>query len=108
VQDGEFVTLLGPSGCGKSTTLRIIAGYSRPQQGEVHLRGRAVTHLPPQRRDIGMVFQNYALFPHLNVARNVGFALTVRRREGAAIAHRVDEMLRLVQLEGFGQRMPSL
>ena len=107
VQDGEFVTLLGPSGCGKSTTLRIIAGYSRPQHGEVHLRGRAVTHLPPQRRDIGMVFQNYALFPHLNVARNVGFALTVRRREGAAIAHRVDEMLRLVQLEGFGQRMPS-
>src|SRR5580704_462342 len=72
VQEGEFVTLLGPSGCGKSTTLRITAGYVRPRLGEVHIRGKAVTHLPPQVRDIGMVFQNYALFPHLSVARNIG------------------------------------
>ena len=107
VDEGEFVTLLGPSGCGKSTTLRIIAGYVRPKVGEVHIRGNVVTHLPPQLRDVGMVFQNYALFPHLDVARNIGFALSVRRRKRTEITHRIEEMLRLVQLEGLGNRKPS-
>jgi len=107
VDEGEFVTLLGPSGCGKSTTLRIIAGYVRPNQGEVQIRGNVVTHLPPQLRDVGMVFQNYALFPHLDVARNIGFALSVRHRKRTEIARRVEKMLRLVQLEGFGGRKPS-
>ena len=107
VREGELVTLLGPSGCGKSTTLRIVAGYLQPTRGDVVIRGRTVTHLPPQARNIGMVFQSYALFPHLDVAHNVGFALSVRRRRRAEIARRVEEMLRLVQLEGFGDRMPS-
>jgi spermidine/putrescine ABC transporter ATP-binding subunit len=107
VAEGEFLTLLGPSGCGKSTTLRIIAGYAVPDSGDVFVRGKRITHLSPQRRNIGMVFQNYALFPHLTVARNIGFALSVRRETARAVERRVKEMLRLVRLEGFDDRLPS-
>ena len=107
VADGEFVTLLGPSGCGKSTTLRIIAGYASARSGDVFIRGESVLGLPPQRRNIGMVFQNYALFPHLSVARNIAFALSVRRWSAGDLERRVQTMLKLVQLEGFGDRLPA-
>jgi putative spermidine/putrescine transport system ATP-binding protein len=106
VAPGEFVTLLGPSGSGKTTTLRIIAGFIQPDQGRVLLDGRDMTKVPPYRRDIGMVFQNYALFPHMSTAENVGFPLQMRGVPKAQIRDRVRESLRLVQLEGFGDRRP--
>ena len=107
VAQGEFVTLLGPSGCGKTTTLRIIAGLTAPDQGRVFLDGRDVTSLPPEQRPVNTVFQNYALFPHMNVGRNIGYGLRLQRTPRGEIARRVKEMLDLVQLPGFENRMPQ-
>lgn len=107
VMPGEFVTLLGPSGCGKTTTLRIIAGLTAPDSGRVLLGGQDVTDLAPEKRNVNTVFQNYALFPHMNVARNIGYGLRLRREDRREVQRRVEEMLELVQLEGFGERMPS-
>ena len=103
---GEFVTLLGPSGSGKTTTLRIIAGFIRADAGTVVLDGRDLTHVPPYRRDVGMVFQNYALFPHMTAAGNVSFPLQMRRTAKHEIQRMVEDALRLVRLEGMGERYP--
>jgi putative spermidine/putrescine transport system ATP-binding protein len=106
VAPGEMVVLLGPSGCGKTTTLRLIAGFIVPNAGDIRLDGRSIVALPPHRRDMGIVFQSYALFPHLNVARNIAFGLEMRRVGAAATAARVEEMLRMVRLEAFAARPP--
>jgi putative spermidine/putrescine transport system ATP-binding protein len=106
VAQGEFVTLLGPSGCGKTTTLNMIAGFLTPDAGSISLQGRAVQSLPPFRRDLGLVFQDYALFPHMTVAENVGFGLRMRRVARDEIERRVAEALELVQLSGLGERRP--
>lgn len=107
IQRGEFITFLGSSGCGKTTTLRIIAGLESPDGGRVLLKGQDVTALEPNKRDVNTIFQNYALFPHMNVAANIGYSLRIRRVPKAEIARRVQEMLALVQLEGYGRRMPQ-
>ena len=107
VQAGEFLTLLGPSGCGKTTTLRIIAGLEAPDGGRVLLQGSDVTDWEPNRRNVNTVFQSYALFPHMNVARNIGYGLRLKKTPKDEIRRRVDEMLSLVQLPGYGARMPS-
>lgn len=104
---GEFVTLLGSSGCGKTTTLRIIAGLEQPDSGQVFLNGKDVTGLEPNRRNVNTVFQNYALFPHINVADNIGYGLKLKKTPKAEISRRVKEMLELVQLTGFEKRKPS-
>ena len=106
VADGEFVVLLGPSGCGKTTTLRMIAGFVEPSGGRTRIGARDVTFLPPWRRNTGMVFQSYALFPHLTVAENIAFGLEMRRRPTSEIAARTAEALRLVRLESFADRLP--
>lgn len=106
VEKGEFVALLGPSGCGKTTTLRIIAGFETPDEGSVLLDGEDITPIPPSKRGIGMVFQNYALFPHMTVAENIGFGLKIARRPPAERRARVDEMLALVGLEAARDRYP--
>ena len=107
VAQGEFITLLGASGCGKTTTLRIIAGLELPDSGSVILEGRDITDWEPNKRDVNTVFQNYALFPHMNVADNVGYGLKIRKVPKAEIAERVKQALRLVQLEEYGKRMPD-
>lgn len=104
---GEFITLLGASGCGKTTTLRIIAGLELPDSGQVILEGHNITDWEPNKRDVNTVFQNYALFPHMNVADNVGYGLKIRKVPKAEIAERVERALRLVQLEEYGKRMPD-
>jgi spermidine/putrescine ABC transporter ATP-binding subunit len=104
VRKGEFLSLLGPSGCGKTTTLNIIAGFLTPLRGTVSLGGRVVNDVPPYRRHTGMVFQSYALFPHMNVHDNVAFGLKIRGESAAAVARRVGEVLALVQLDGLAQR----
>ena len=104
---GEFVTLLGSSGCGKTTTLRIIAGLEQPDSGQVFLDGKDVTSLEPNQRNVNTVFQNYALFPHMNVADNIGYGLKLKKTSKAEISRRVKEMLELVQLPGFERRKPS-
>jgi len=106
VQPGEFVTLLGPSGCGKTTTLNMIAGFVIPDAGSIHLAGRHVETLPPFCRDLGIVFQDYALFPHRTVAENIGFGLHMRKVKRAVIARRVHEAMQMVRLEGLGERRP--
>jgi putative spermidine/putrescine transport system ATP-binding protein len=106
ISDGEFLVLLGPSGCGKTTTLRMVAGFIEPTAGHVKLGGADVTVLPPWKRNAGMVFQSYALFPHLTVAENVAFGLQMRKLPKADIARRVDEALSLVRLGGYGARLP--
>jgi putative spermidine/putrescine transport system ATP-binding protein len=106
VADGEFVVLLGPSGCGKTTTLRMVAGFIEPTAGRVRLAGQDVTLLPPWKRNAGMVFQSYALFPHLSVAQNVAFGLEMRKLARADIERRVEETLALVRLGGYGGRLP--
>lgn len=103
----EFVTLLGPSGSGKTTTLMMVAGLQQPDTGTIRLNGASVADLPPYRRDIGMVFQHYALFPHMTVRRNVGFPLEMRRIPREEIAKLVDEALELVRLPGLGDRLPK-
>jgi len=107
IRAGEFVSLLGPSGCGKSTALNCVAGLLSLTSGEIRLDGRRIDVLPPERRGFGMVFQNYALFPHMNVRRNVAFGLEMRGIKGAEAARRVDEALRLVRLDRFGERLPG-
>ena len=107
VAPGEFVTLLGPSGSGKTTTLRIIGGFIQPDAGTVSLDGRDLTKVQPYKRDIGMVFQNYALFPHMTAAENVGFPLTMRRFPKAEVKKRALEALALVRLEHLGDRYPK-
>ena len=106
VPQGEFLVLLGPSGCGKTTTLRMIAGFVEPSAGAVRIGGRDVTRLQPWKRNAGLVFQNYALFPHLTVAKNVAFGLEMRKMATAEIGTRVDEALRLVRLGHLGERLP--
>ncbi len=107
VADGEFVTLLGPSGCGKTTTLRMLAGLVEPTGGRILFDDQEVTWLAPRARNIGFVFQAPALFPHMSVADNIGFGLSVKGRDKAFIRQRVDEMLDLVELEGYGKRLPA-
>jgi putative spermidine/putrescine transport system ATP-binding protein len=107
IRKGEFVTFLGPSGCGKSTALSIVAGLIPATQGEIRLNGERIDHLPPERRGFGMVFQNYALFPHMTVYDNVAFGLTLTSLAQDEIKRRVQEMLRLVQLLGFEERYPA-
>jgi spermidine/putrescine ABC transporter ATP-binding subunit len=107
VARGEFVCLLGPSGCGKTTTLRCVGGYETPTEGSIEIAGRVVNEMPVHRRDIGMVFQNYALFPHKTVADNVGFALKMRGVPKPARRDRVREALELVELPGYEARYPS-
>ncbi len=107
VADGEFVTLLGPSGCGKTTTLRMLAGLVEPTGGRILFDDQEVTWLAPRARNIGFVFQAPALFPHMSVADNIGFGLSVKGRDKAFIRGRVDEMLDLVDLEGYGKRLPA-
>ena len=106
VDKGEFVTFLGPSGSGKTTTLVMVAGFEAPTSGEILLAGKDLTRLKPWDRNIGMVFQNYALFPHMTVARNVAFPLRMRRVTKAEMARRVREVLALVGLETFAERYP--
>ncbi len=106
VPQGEFLTLLGPSGCGKTTTLGLIAGFFPPSAGEVRIKGRPVTNLPPFRRDIGVVFQDYALFPHMTAAQNVAFGLKMRKVARAEADRRVADALELVKLGGLGERRP--
>ena len=108
VRDGEFFSLLGPSGCGKTTTLRMIGGFEEPTSGLIELQGQDVTWLPPYRRNVNTVFQNYALFPHLTIFENVAFGL--RRKGGlkdAEVRNRVTEMLALGELPGFEKRKPT-
>ena len=106
IREGELVVLLGPSGCGKTTTLRMIAGFVAPTAGEIRLGGRDITREPPWKRNTGLVFQSYALFPHLTVADNVTFGLRMRDVPEAQITARLAEILRLVRLEGLSDRLP--
>jgi len=106
VEPGEMIALLGPSGCGKTTTLRMIAGFLTASSGDILLDGSSILEVPAHRRDMGIVFQSYALFPHLTVARNVRFGLEMRRVPEAAAGRRVAEILRLVKLEDFAERLP--
>jgi len=106
VEKGEFVSFLGPSGCGKTTTLRMIAGFEIPTSGTITLGGRDITNNPPNQRNVGMVFQAYALFPNMNVTQNIGFGLRVRREKEAAIKERVQEMISLINLEKHANKYP--
>ena len=106
VAPGEFVSFLGPSGCGKTTTLRMIAGFETATAGSIRIEGRDVTHLPPNARNVGMVFQNYALFPNMTVAQNVAFGLKVAKTGAAATRARVEEMLGVVKLGHLADRYP--
>jgi spermidine/putrescine ABC transporter ATP-binding subunit len=107
IRGGEFFSLLGPSGCGKTTLLNIMGGMEQPDEGRVLLGGQDITHLAPERRPTNMVFQSYAIFPHLSVAKNVGYGLRSRRLGKAETARRVEAMLELVHLAGMGDRSPS-
>lgn len=107
VHRGEFITLLGSSGCGKTTTLRIIAGLEQPEEGKIILEGQDITNLAPNKRNVNTVFQNYALFPHMNVEANVGYGLKIQKVPKGEIAKKVAKMLQLVQLEEYGKRMPD-
>jgi putative spermidine/putrescine transport system ATP-binding protein len=104
---GEFLTLLGPSGSGKTTTLMMLAGFERPTSGDILIEGRSIQDLPPHKRDFGMVFQNYALFPHLTVADNIAFPLSVRKLPRAEIGERLVRVLEMVQLTGLERRLPA-
>jgi spermidine/putrescine transport system ATP-binding protein len=106
IRDGEFFSLLGPSGCGKTTTLRMIAGFVEPDAGRIVLQGRDVTTVPPNRRPVNMVFQQYALFPHMSIYDNVAFGLSVKRVPRAEQRPRIEELLRVVSLEGYEKRRP--
>ena len=106
IREGEFFSLLGPSGCGKTTTMRMIAGFEEPTQGVIRLHGRDVTNVPPNKRDVNMVFQSYALFPHMNVFENVAFGLRRKSVAKPEITRRVGEMLEIVDLAGRGERRP--
>jgi putative spermidine/putrescine transport system ATP-binding protein len=107
VRQGEFLTFLGPSGSGKTTALMMLAGFEAPSSGDIILNGRSLAHTPPHRRNMGVVFQNYALFPHMTVAENIAFPLTVRRVWRAGVKEKVERMLELVSLTGFADRRPN-
>jgi spermidine/putrescine transport system ATP-binding protein len=107
IQDGDFFALLGPSGCGKTTTLRMIAGFEIPTEGEIYIQGEYMGDTPPFRRNTNMVFQNYALFPHMSVAKNIAFGLEMKRVPKREIHRRVEEALALVRLSGLGHRRPT-
>jgi iron(III) transport system ATP-binding protein len=107
VADGEFVSFLGPSGCGKTTTLRIISGFEYPTNGEVWITGKMVNDIPPNKRDTSMVFQSYAIFPHLSVAQNVGFGLELRGRPKPEIKEEVEKVMTLMNLQDMGRRRPD-
>jgi len=106
IEEGEFITLLGPSGCGKTTLLNLMAGFAEADGGEIFIDGDLVTEIPPYQREIGIVFQNYALFPHMTVEKNVGYGLRMRGVPKAEIAERVEQALALVKLSGYGHRKP--
>jgi putative spermidine/putrescine transport system ATP-binding protein len=106
VEKGEFISVLGPSGCGKTTTLRMIAGFETPTSGAITIDGRDMTTVPPNKRNVGMVFQSYALFPNMTVNGNIGFGMMVAGKSKAETQKRVEEMLALIHLEGFGDRYP--
>ena len=107
IKPGSFITLLGPSGCGKTTTLRMIAGFESPDEGEIYLGGEPINALTPNKRDTAMVFQSYALFPHYNVFDNVAYGLKLRKVPKAEIERRVEEILALVELSGMESRMTN-
>jgi spermidine/putrescine transport system ATP-binding protein len=107
IREGEFFTMLGPSGCGKTTTLRMIAGFEEPTNGRILLQGRDVTYVPPARRNVNMVFQAYALFPHMTVWDNIAFGLQIKKVSRAETKERVEEAIRTVRLEGFEKRKPG-
>ena len=106
IAHGQFVTLLGPSGCGKTSTLRLIGGFDRPDHGDISLDGEPMGDRPPYLRSVSLVFQNYALFPHLTIAQNIGFGLRERKMVAAEIQSRIDAVLDLVELPGYGDRRP--
>lgn len=107
IEDGEFFSLLGPSGSGKTTCLKVIAGFESPDKGEVAIFDQIVTNIPPFKRHVNTVFQDYALFPHMNVRQNVGYSLKVKKLKGAAVEKDIDEILEVVNLNGYGLRKPS-
>ena len=107
IERGEMVSFLGPSGCGKTTTLRMIAGLEYPDEGEVRIRGECVNDVPTYRRNIGMVFQNYALFPHMTVYENIAFGLSMRKEPKPEISRKVSDVMKLIRLEGMADRLPS-
>lgn len=107
IEKGELVTLLGPSGCGKTTTLRLIAGFEFPTSGSIRLDGQEINNLPPHKRDMSMVFQSYAIFPHLNLYENIAYGLNVKRVPAAEIKRRVAQVMELVQLTGLEARAPN-
>jgi len=106
VESGEFLSLLGPSGCGKTTTLQMVAGFVPPTAGTIVLEGQDMTHVAPEKRDMGIVFQSYALFPHMTVSQNVGFGLEMRKIKGAQLRDRIEEALAMVRLSGLEGRYP--
>jgi spermidine/putrescine transport system ATP-binding protein len=107
ISDGEFFSMLGPSGCGKTTTLRMIAGFEVPTDGEIYIHGKPMGLTPPYQRNTNMVFQNYALFPHMTIARNIAFGMEMKKVPKADIERRVQEVLEMVQLPAFGPRRPN-
>ena len=107
VERGEFVSFLGPSGCGKTTTLRMIAGFELPTSGKIQVNGAEITFMPPNKRNVGMVFQSYALFPNMTVAGNIGFGLKIAKKPAGETKKRVEEMLKLIHMPGLGNRYPS-
>ncbi|MGH7740362.1 MAG: sulfate/molybdate ABC transporter ATP-binding protein, partial [bacterium] len=107
LETGSLVALLGPSGSGKSTLLRMIAGLEVPDRGEIHLTGREATYVSAKERNVGFVFQHYALFKHMNIFENIAFGLRVRKTPEAEIRERVDELLKLIQLKGYEKRYPT-
>jgi putative spermidine/putrescine transport system ATP-binding protein len=107
IEKGELVSFLGPSGCGKTTTLRMVAGFELPTSGHIVINGEDITNMPPNQRDVGMVFQSYALFPNMTVAGNIGFGLKVVKKQPEEIKQRVKEMLDLINMPEYGDRYPS-
>ena len=107
IDDGDFLTMLGPSGSGKTTCLMMLAGFEAATHGQIYLNGQPINNVPPHKRDIGMVFQNYALFPHMTVSENLAFPLKVRKIGRAEVEDRVNKALGMVQLTEFGERRPA-
>jgi ABC-type Fe3+/spermidine/putrescine transport system ATPase subunit len=106
IEKGELVSFLGPSGCGKTTTLRMVAGFESPTNGQIVMEGVDITEMPPNQRDVGMVFQSYALFPNMTVAGNIGFGLKIMKKKPEEIKERVEEMLALINMPEYAQRFP--
>src|SRR5512145_3153792 len=106
IAKGEFVSFLGPSGCGKTTTLRMVAGFEVPTSGMIKIDGKDITNKPPNQRDVGMVFQSYALFPNMTVGGNIGFGLKIAKKPREEIDKRVNELLGIIHMDGFGERYP--